>query len=93
MCNVICCNLRAWHAKMRNYQIYPYFLRDSVVLHDTRGGTVPNKQNFAPTAKRCAALLVAVLRAGSAARPIKTQLCLLGDTGHLISITLINTRM
>ena len=37
---------------MRNYQIYPYFLRDSVVLHDTGVGTVPNKQNFAPTAKR-----------------------------------------
>ena len=53
MCNVICCNLRAWHAKMRNYQIYPYFLRDGVVLHDTGVGTVPNKQNFAPTAKRC----------------------------------------
>ena len=38
---------------MRNYQIYPYFLRDGVVLHDTGVGTVPNKQNFAPTAKRC----------------------------------------
>ena len=37
---------------MRNYQIYPYFLRDGVVLHDTGVGTVPNKQNFAPTAKR-----------------------------------------
>ena len=38
---------------MRNYQIYPYFLRDGVVLHDTGVGTVPNKQNFASTAKRC----------------------------------------
>ena len=37
---------------MRNYQIYPYFLRDGVVLHDTGVGTVPNKQNFASTAKR-----------------------------------------
>ena len=34
-----------------------------------------------------------VLQAGSAARPIKTELSLLGDAGHLISITLINTRM
>ena len=38
---------------MRNFQIYPNFLRDGVVLHDTGVGTVPNKQNFAPTAKRC----------------------------------------
>ena len=37
---------------MRNYQIYPYSLRDGVVLHDTGVGTVPNKQNFASTAKR-----------------------------------------
>ena len=36
---------------MQNYQIYPYFLRDGVVLHDTWGGTVQNKQNFAPTEK------------------------------------------
>ena len=52
MCNVIWSNLKAWRAKMRNYQIYPYFLRDGVVLHDTGVGTVPNKQNFASTAKR-----------------------------------------
>ena len=45
-------NLKAWRAKMRNYQIYSYFLRDGVVLHDTGVGTVPNKQNFASTAKR-----------------------------------------
>ena len=39
---------------MRNYQIYPYFLSDGVVLHDTGVGTVPNKQNFASTAKQWA---------------------------------------
>ena len=38
---------------MRNYQIYTYFLRDGVVLHDTGVGTVPNTKNFASTAKRC----------------------------------------
>ena len=37
---------------MRNYQIYPYFLHYCVVLRDTGVGTVPNKQNFASTAKR-----------------------------------------
>ena len=47
---------------MRNYQIYLYFLRDGVVLHDTGVGTVPNKQNFASTAKRWLLHLLAFMR-------------------------------
>ena len=53
--------LKAWRAKMRNYQIYPYFLSDGVVLHDTGVGTVPNKQNFASTAKRWSSNSVSTL--------------------------------
>ena len=41
---------------------------DCVVLHDTGVGTVPNKQNFAPTAKRCPALSINVLNLESAGR-------------------------
>ena len=50
---------------MRNYQIYPYFLRDGVVLHDTGVGTVPNKQNFASTAKRCSHVSIPSPRPGA----------------------------
>ena len=51
-----------WCAKMHNFQIYAYFSCDSVFLHDTGVGTVPNKQNFASTAKRWLIILYSSFR-------------------------------
>ena len=36
-----------------NFVCFPHFSHDSAALCYTGVGTVPNKQNFAPTAKRC----------------------------------------
>ena len=53
---LIWCNLQTWRAKLRNNQVWPYFLCDSVVLHDTGGATQQNTNYRLPTEQRCAGL-------------------------------------
>ena len=50
---LIWCILQTWRAKLRNNQVLPYFLRDSVVLRDTEGATQQSTQYRLATEQWC----------------------------------------